>query len=242
MPKKATKSKVTVTRRRGPIKDAAGSILNNSEFQQNILMAIVGLIGKLFNKQNKPAPEPLPPVITKPVPNPGETDPNLPDDVIPGPPASNRRVKNVRLRLAGAQLNRQRFPEAKNDGLIPGSDLRQIEAGAMALNYASKFWLDLTAYDHDGKEFLPDAVISHGLCYRTEHHAGDAFIKGHGGEPQQPTEGYETNDTNEIGNGITSWISTLGFKHQMKAHAEGTFECWGMVDGVRSNSFTIRVS
>lgn len=238
------KTGVTVSNKstKSKIGDVATAIINNPQVKDKLLGWLMGFINQLLSGKRKEEVPPLPPVITEPVRNPNGTDPDLIDDVIPSPNVPGRKVTSVKLTLAGGQLNKQRFPNAPNGGLLPMDYLRQVQAGKLALNYGSKFWLDLTAYDQVGKEFLPGDVISNDLCYQTEHHAGDAFIKGHGGQPQVPTDGYETNDTNEIGNGISSWIATLGFKHQMKAHGEGTFECWGSVGGVRSNSFSIRVS
>lgn len=243
--KSAVKSSAAAKRggpRKGPIEDVATSILSDPANQKAVFSFLWNLIQGLFKKK-EPVPA-LPPVVVVPVPNPGSvTPPDLIDDVIPAPPAADRVVTSVKLTLAGGQLNRQRFPNAPNGGLLDMSYLKQVQAGKMALNYGSKFWLDLTAYDQNGREFLPGDVIAYNLCYQTEHHAGDAYIKGHGGTAQRPTDGYETNDTNEIGNGISSWVATLGFKHQMKAHGEGEFRCSGSVGGVEAgNPFTIRVS
>ena len=89
---------------------------------------------------------------------------------------------------------------------------------------------------------MRDKVLAADLQFQTEHHCGDAFIIGHGGTGSEPNAGYETNDTNEIGNGDTAWRSSLGFLHQMKAHGQGQFKCFGKVAGVESNGFTIKVS
>lgn len=224
------------------IKDAATAVLNFPGVQDKLIALFMGLFTKLLTRKPAAPATPLPPVITAPVPNPNQIDPDLIDDVIPSPPSDGKRkVTTVKLSLAGGQLSKQRFPNAPNGGLLPGDVLHAVVAGKTALNYGSKAWFDLTAYDQDGKEFLPGDVIAYGLCYRTEHHIGDSFIKGHGGEPQNPTPGYETQD-GDVGNGITSWKSTLGFKHQVKFHAEGSYKCSGSVDGVESNSFTVKVS
>ena len=223
------------------IKDAATAVLNYPGVQDKLIALFMGLFTKLLNRQKPPA-APLPPVITAPVPNPNAADPDLLDDVIPSPAADGtRKVTKVKLSLTDAQLNKGRFPNAPNGGLLPRDVLDNIVAGRTALNYGSKAWFDLTAYDQKGVEFLPGDVIAYGLQYKTEHHIGDAFIKGNGGAPQQPAEGYQTQD-GSVGNGISSWIATLGFKHQVKFHGEGTYKCTGSVDGVESNSFTVRVS
>lgn len=208
--------------------------------------AIISLIGKLLSDlpelvvglfKNK---KPTKPVAT-PLPNPVPQEPEFPDDIIPSPTPNGRKVTNVRLKLARAQYNRQRHPEQYNEanpmGLYSNEDLRKIESGEQALNFASKFWLDLTPYDQNGKEFLRDAVLAYNLDFKTELRCGDAYIKGNGSEDK-----VEAVDSNEIGNGITAFNSSLGFLHQMKAHGEGEFRCSGSVDGVDANTFTIRVS
>lgn len=208
--------------------------------------AIISLIGKLLSdlpelvtglfKNRKPTK----PVAT-PLPNPVPQEPEFPDDIIPAPQPQGRKVTNVRLKLARGQYNKQRHPDMyTNDnpmGLYSNDDLRKIESGEQALNFASKFWLDLTAYDQDGKEFLRDAVLAYDLDFKTELRCGEAYILGNGSEDR-----VESVDSNEIGNGITAFNSSLGFLHQMKAHGEGEFRCSGSVNGVDSNSFTIRVS
>jgi hypothetical protein len=185
-----------------------------------------------------------------------QVTPAFPDDIIP-PPAATRKVARVTIKLARGEYSRERvkanpgaFPGARLDepnglviGIVNPDYWRAIVEGTSALPYGSKFWLDLTALDADGREFLRDAVLSHALAYKTEHHAGDAFIIGHGADANgEPAAEYETNDTNQIGNGNTAWRSSLGFLHQMKAHGEGSFEVWGKVAGVESNHFTLRVS
>jgi len=204
-----------------------------------LFTAIPGLLVGLFKKKPQ-----VP--IEVPTPATEQPDEEFPDDTIPDPPPG-REVKRVRLKLARAQYNKQRFPEKyKNggDGLYSNEDLRAIEAGESALNYASKFWLDLTAYDSENKEFLRPAVLSHGLAYKTEHHCGDAFIAGFGPDEKNEdgTPKAEVVATNEIGHGITAWNSSFGFLHQLKAHREGEYLCVGSVDGVQSNSFKIKVS
>lgn len=230
----------------------AGTLINevisNPEIQQKMLGALLGLIAGLFKKKAKPVV--VLPGAT-PQPNPKATDDAFPDDVIP-PPATtkNRYVTEVVIRLIRAQYSRQRNPEMYGEPTPDNPDRnpqglyenpRTYEGGGNALNIGAKAWLDLTAYDQFGKEFLRDAVIGAGLQYHTEHHVGDAFIKGNGGMPGAPNEGYETQD-GEVGNGISAWISSMGFLHQVKFHSEGTYECFGLVNGVRSkNSFVIRV-
>lgn len=232
-----------------PNKSIAGDIFNSPAVQQTIqallldlLTRVPGLLGGLFSKKPKKVVEEPEPAV------PGTEDSDFPDDTIPPPPSTeDRKIASVRLKLARAQYNRQRFPDqytaANPMGLYSSTDLRAIESGQGSLNYGSKFWLDLTAFDAAGKEFLRDAVLAAGLSYETEHHCGDAYIIGHGAAKDgSPKAGYETNDTDAIGNGITAWISSLGFLHQMKAFGEGTFHCSGKVDGVPSNEFDIRVS
>lgn len=212
--------------------DIVGAIL---EANPGLLQKLLGMLLGLFNRApKKPVDPPTEPVG-------GDSGDDFPDDTIPAP-KELPIVAKVRLKLSRVQLSKQRFPDAYTAqnpfGLM---NAKEIEEGD-AMPYGSKFWLDLTAYDSKGKEILRDRVLANGLAYQTEHHCGDAFIIGHGGSSQNPTAGYETNDTNEIGNGITAWISSEGFLHQMKAHGEGTFECWGKVNGIESNHFTLKVS
>jgi len=224
-------------------KASVGMDIFNSPAVQGILAtllaqfaeAIPGLLAGLFKKK------PTVPVV---VPTPAGGDEDFPDDTIPDP-APGRTVKTVRLKLARAQYNKQRFPDEYKDGKDGLYDnLKEIQEGRANLAYASKFWLDLTAYDADGKEFLRPAVLTHGLAYKTEHHAGDAYIKGFGPDVKNAdgSPKAEVVHTDEIGNGISAWNSSFGFLHQMKAHQEGEYLCSGSVDGVESNTFTIKVS
>lgn len=220
-----------------------GDLANNPAIQGalvsligNLLSDLPGLIAGLFKRQKPTKP------VVQPLPNPVPQEPDFPDDIIPTPQPNGRKVTKVRLKLARAQYNRQRFPEQYNDanpmGLYSNEDLRAIESGTQALNYGSKFWLDLTPYDQNGKEFLRDAVLAYNLDFKTEIRCGEAYIIGNGSEDR-----VDAHDSNEIGNGITAFNSSLGFLHQMKAHGEGEFRCSGSVDGVDADqSFTIRVS
>jgi hypothetical protein len=221
--------------------DLVGSLLKNPEIQQSIVAALLGLLtsalGKLLHKKDAPT---TPVVIPTPAPNPTTGGPFL-DDTIPAP-AATRKVVKVVGKLARVQLNHQRFPDAPNGGLYDDVALKSAQAGGN-IPFGSKIWLDATAYDAEGKEFLRDAVLSHGLAFKTEHHCGGAFIKGHGADAQgQPIAGYETNDNENVGNGISAWISSLGFLHQMKAHGEAQNDAWVVVDGVESAHFPVNVS
>lgn len=211
----------------------AGKVLDVVAQNPGLLEKLVDLLSGLFKRKQKP--------VAPASPTGGDPDDDFPDDTIPAPTAPVT-ISKVRLKLARVQLSKQRFPNAPDGGLLKPEDVRAIEAGTANMNYGSKFWLDLTAYDQNGLEIMRDRVITNDLCYKTEHHCGDAFIIGHGGTDQNPTAGYETNDTNEIGNGDTAWRSSCGFLHQMKAHGQGSFLCFGKVVGMESNSFTIKVS
>lgn len=235
--------KTGVTGKTGGIADGIGdgvigAILSNPKIQEAVLEKILGAILGIFKK--KPVLQPG----DKPVPNPNTADHSeFPDDVIPPPvPIVTRKIKEVRIVTSRLQyahsLNPEMYTPDNKDGLY--SNPRSYEGGKDAINIGAKGWFDLTAFDFDGKEFLPDAVAAYGLCYKTEHHIGDSFIKGNGGTPGNPNEGYETQD-GQVGNGITSWRSTNGFMHQVKFHGEGTWEVWGSVGGVESNRFIIRV-
>ena len=223
----------------GPVDDAAAIVMANPEQTAKIFSFLFGLIKSLLTK--KPTPV-LPPVVVKPVPNPNAIDDEFPDDVIPAPrPNQGRTVTKVECKLARVELNKHRFPDAPDGGLLPPEVRKDITDGKTAMNYASKFWIDLTAYDQHGKEFLRGDVLAYNLQYRTEHHAEDAFIRGNGGPALDPAQ-YEAVDTDVVGNGISAWISSMGFLHQFKAHGEGQYEIWGKVNGVESNRFTIKVS
>lgn len=223
-----------------------GQILSNPETQQQIFGALFALISGLFKKKEKP------PVVLPgepPQPNPNQANDDFPDDVISAPSQEGRKVTKVVAKLIRAQYSRQRNPEMYSPKHNPKGwqqglydNPRQYEGGKSAINIGAKGWVDATAYDADGNEFLRDAVIAAGLQYKTEHHVGDAYIKGNGGAPQSPAEGYETNDTDLVGNGISAWISSMGFLHQVKFHGEGKHEVFVVVDGVKSNSFAVRVS
>jgi len=225
-------------------KNIVGTIINAAD-QAGLLDKLLSLVIGWFTRAPKPVPPQKP--VDKPTPAGGTDD--FPDDHIPRPSAG-RKVAKATLHLVRSQYSRQRFPEEYNDnnpfGLVPQGELKQIEQGNGALNWENKFWLDLTAYDEQGREFVRADVMSLGLAYKTEIRCGDAFIIGHGAAANgEPIAGYETNDTDEIGNGITAWLTSKGFLHQMQcfASADGqSFHCFGSVNGVRSNEFDIKVS
>lgn len=218
--------------------DIIGTILGNPQVQEQLVGGLLNFILGLFRKKPKPVPSPG----DVPVPNPNNTG-DFDDDVIPPPvPVAKRKIKEVRIvtsRLQWARsLNPEKYTEENKQGLYPNP--RSYEGGTNAVNIGSKGWFDLTAFDEQGNEFKPEAVALYGLAYKTEHHVGDAFIKGNGGSIGNPNPGYETQD-GQVGNGITAWKSSNGFLHQVKFHGEGTWEVWGSVDGVVSNKFIIRV-
>jgi hypothetical protein len=230
----------------GVVTGIGGAILNDPQIRQTLLNVFLGWITGLLHPKAKAPVVPA----TKPVLAPVQISQEYPDDIIPNPKPVGRSVVSVELKLGRAQYNKERFPEQYTEdnpfGLYSGADLRAIQDGSKNLNWGSKLWLDLTARDQNKAELLRPDILTLGLAFRTEHHCGDAFIKGHGpGADGGPQAGYETNDTDAIGNGEAAWISSLGFLHQMKAFAgadNGEFECWGSVGGVESNRFTIRVS
>lgn len=226
--------------------DIGGAVLKAAS-QAGLLDMLLKLVIGWFTKSPKPVAPQKPVEPNKPTPAGGDDD--FPDDHIPRPTAG-RKVAKVTLHLARAQYSRERFPQEYNAnnpfGLVSQGELKEIERGNGALTWLSKFWLDLTAYDEQGHEFVRADVLTLGLAYKTEIRCGDAFIIGRGADAEgQPVAGYETNDTDQIGNGITAWLSSKGFLHQMQcfAAADGeTFHCSGSVNGVRSNEFDIKVS
>jgi len=234
----------------GAIGGIVGGILNDPQVKQSIISELFRLIAGLFHHDPKPAPAPVV-AITKPTPAPVQPAPNFPDDHFPVPVTHARKVTTVTLYLARAQYSKERFPEKYTDdnpmGLYSNEDLRAIQAGDSKLNWGSKFWLDKTSRDAEGHEFLRPDMLAFGLAFKNETHVGDCFIKGHGADPGTgaPLPGYETNDTDAIGHGETAWLSSLGSLVQFKSWpaSDGkSFECWGSVDGVESNRFTISVS
>ena len=222
--------------------------LSNPDFQKTILSALTaalgGLLGKLFGKKDVPVVRPG----DTPVLSPKQADSDFPDDVIGAPKnTASRLVTQVKLGISRVQLSKERFPErVRADGtgyVYNSSEMDQVRKGA-AIPFASKVWLDLTAYDQFGKEFLKDAVLANDLAFKTAHRSAEgAFIEGLGADDNgKPLPGYKTNDTDAIGNGISAWLASLGFLHQIKVHGEGTFTFSGEVGGVASNNVTLNVS
>lgn len=212
--------------------------MNQAIIEQLIKLFGPAILKLIMDQVNKPKPIATP---GNPVPKPEQSDDNFPDDSIPAPLAPIARVV---AKLGRAAYSKQRFPEEFTHenpfGLI--RNLNEIEAGAANIPYGSKAWIDLTPYDKNGKEILRDAFIGAGLSYKTEHHVGDASIKGDGALPDGTPKPYETVDTENVGNGISAWESSVGCLHQVKLHTEGSRECYGKLDGVESNHFTIKVS
>lgn len=235
----------------GVVGGLIGQVLNQPGVRESLIReavsALTGWIRGLFNRNPRP-PAPAQPVVA-PQPAAVQPDPQFPDDHIPRPEAE-RRVTKVRIKLERVQVSRERFPQLYTEdnpfGLVPA---RPIQDGQTQMNWGSKFWVDLTAYDQDGHEFLRPDVLKYSLAFNTEIKVGDAFTKGLGpatSGSDQPKAGYEQVSTNAIGQGITAWLSTLGFMHQFQAFAAADrqkFTVSGSVDGMEAeNPFTIGVS
>lgn len=230
----------------GVVGGIVGPVVNDPVVKQMLLQAIIqaitGWLSGIFNKKPKPPTVP----VTAPTPAPSQPDPSFPDDHIPRPPTT-RKVARVRIKLERVQLSKERFPNEYTPenpfGLVsPGP----IQAGSN-MNWGSKFWVDLTAYDEQGKEFLRPDVLTYGLAYKTEIRVGDAVQKGLGALPDgTPVPGYVSQGTDAIGHGITAWLSSFGFLHQMQAFAAADgqkFRVTGFVDGVEAeNPFDLGVS
>lgn len=222
-----------------------GALLSNPAIVDALIKGLVGALSALALKLFSGAAKPPAVAVTTPKPAPKQDEPAFPDDIIPatGRPA---KVASVRLKLARAQYSRERFPEMYTDdnpfGLYSGDELHAIQEGRAALNYGSKFWLDLTPFGEDGRPLTRPEFLAAGLAYRTEHHVGDAFIVGAGALPNGEPADYRVEDSDAIGNGITAWKSSLGCLHQMKANGEGKFPVSGSVDGVGGESFVLAVS
>ncbi len=225
--------------------DVLGSLLTNPAAQNLILQGLVALVGAIAGLFKKGPPAPPPVHVPSPAPAPGGTVGGFPDDTIPEP-TPTRTVKSVRLRLARAQYSRERFPEqytdANPDGLYSDADLRKAQAGEQAINFGSKVWLDLTAFDEDGREFLRPAVLAHGLAYQTSHACGDASIMGRGADAAGQPLPYDQAQGEHVTGGISAWVSSLGFLMQFKVHREGSFPCGGRVANVGAEGFTLKVS
>lgn len=213
-----------------------------SELISSIVVSLIGALVALIGKKQPKAPTAP---VTTPTPAPAQPSDGIPDDMIPEP-AKQRKVARVRLKLLKAQLSKARFPDAYTEanpfGLIEQGELRQVEAGEAAIPWASKVWTDLTAYDEQGREFLPPAVVKFGLAFKTVHTLDGAAMVGKGANPDGSWKPYERVDAEQVGNGSTAFETTNGFVHQFKVFEEGTFHAAGSVDGVRSNEFDVRVS
>jgi hypothetical protein len=231
-----------------------GQVLNQPGVRESLVQeaikAIGGLLGRLFNRSPKPTPPPAP--VKAPTPASVQPDPNFPDDHIPRPnsDAAPRKVARVKIKLERVQYSRERFPKLyTEDNPFGLADPGPIANGSTAMNWGSKFWVDLTAFDAEGKEFLRPDVLAYNLAFNTEIRVGDTSIKGLGAASpggSDPKAGYETKDTAAVGQGITAWLSSLGFMQQFQAFgaADGkSFQVSGSVDGVEAeNPFTVRVS
>lgn len=225
----------------GLLMEALKTMLSDPEFQKKILGSLLGLVAGLVAKPA--APKPTKPV-TEPTPSTAPQDEEFPDDIIPAP-AGEVKVKSVRLKLSRVQLSKQRFPEEYTANNPFGLDERkaEIEAGKANMNYGSKAWYDITAFDEKGHEILRDRVLAAGLAYKTRFVFNDnGFYQGNGavedGQPVEPTHA----DPAGMTYGWEAWRSSLGFLLQTKHHAEGEYTVRAEVGGVKSNVLTIKVS
>ena len=216
------------------------------DLQQLLPLLLPVLLVFLQKKTSKPAATPSVPTPTpKPQQPDGFIDDHIPDPVpapAPAPAAAGRRVASVRLAIAKAQLQKDRHQDAYTDenpfGLF--RDLAGLEAGTATLPWGSKFWLDATPYDQDGKEIKREDFIAMGLAFKTEIHAGDVHIIGKGaGADGQPLPGYETVSNDRIGMGISAWLATDGCQQQFKAFPASDNSDTGplsaVIAGVKSN-------
>lgn len=220
-----------------------------------IVRGLVGLVVGLFKKKAKPTPPLVNP--TAPV-EWGTTADGGPDDIIPEPTPKRTPTKLV-LKL-GIQANKERLGhtwgkgDVAEDGFIRGDELQRILSGISATNWSNKFFAGLTLYDEKGLEYLRPANIAYGYAYATTYivkcvETGEvASFVGHGANSDgTPKDGYENNGTDAIGFGDSRWRwpEAAGFNLQGKFHAAAnglTFEISGEVAGVKSNTFTVRVS
>lgn len=181
------------------------------------------VITEAFDRDDEPDPQPVPDVDEP-----------------------RREVRSVVLRLMRAQYNKELFPKmyTQNNpqGLYKNALLPEIQRGLRRLNRESNVWLDLTARDQNGVEFLRDAVDAFGLAFRTRHNVADGFIEGGGvKEDGTPDEWVKVNpDGANLSEHV--WIDSRGFTLRAHLSREGDYVCSGEVAGVKSNTFTLKVS
>lgn len=216
---------------------------------------VLNLIFEFLNRGKK-----TPPVAPSPM-TPTKPETPAPDDDKIKPPSTrvNVKVASVRAKVIKVQLSRQRFPDAydpSKGGNQFGTmeNLGEINSGAAAIPYDSKFWLDLTPSDENNLQIRSDVALKElKLAFKTAHHAEDSsgghtWIEGVGGEPGfdgnngVPITPYKGGDSGWVGQGVSAWLYTSGFVQQFQAFGEGSVKLYGFVDGVKSNEITIRVS
>lgn len=203
------------------------------------------LLAQLFRRDQNQNPIPLPPI---PVVLDDDEPPVVvtpPEPTDPSAPAENPVVE-VKASISQMQYNKSLFPDMYNEsnphGLYSAKRLREVLHEGANANRGSNFWLDLTAYDKDGKEITPDRVKALGLEFRCEHHveaAGrEVSIVGRG-PGQKPVK---VDESDAVDNAQAAWDRSLGFHHRFGTNPDAdNYEvvAWGLVNGVRSGN-TIR--
>ncbi len=206
-----------------------------------------------------------------PVPTEEGNDNFLPsDDKVDLPPRDEERkpsllapIHKVELKILRAQYNGKLFPGmyTKDNpfGLYSQFELKECASGKQAFNRESKLWLDLSPFVKvGGKDYKlsRDEVIKRGMQYLTKHICitsgeGATFIHGTGvskdGQPLYTAEAHGA-----VGNGISAWIASLGYVHQVKVDEAKEIFLKGAVwdtqvpentsQMVESNTLKIRVS
>jgi len=183
-----------------------------------------------------------------PVPTEEGNDHFLPsDDPVELPPRDEEKkpsltapVHKVELRILRAQYNGKLFPKmyTKDNpfGLYSQSELKKCASGEQAFNRESKLWLDLSPFVKVNKKdykLTRDEVLKRGMAYLTQHTCitageGETFIHGTGVDVEgQPK--YTAEAKGAVGNGISAWVASLGYVHQVKVDEADKITIQGMV-------------
>lgn len=205
--------------------------------QLGLLDLVANMIKNALTKKAEPKEAPL---VPGPAPTPGIPGP------IPAPSASTPVGDEAPRKVArvGLVVQKAVFPD---ETLYEGdrAPMKLVNAGEN-FNFGSSLWLDLTAYDENGDEWMGHSLVAADLDYRTRHEVYKdgvriAFIQGQGGEPGNPADWTQQN-SEEVSFAQRAWKDSIGFNARTRFHKEGTYVVVGYVNGVESNRLTIRVS
>jgi hypothetical protein len=215
--------------------------------QLGLLDILAHALSGLFSKKPKP------PVT---VIDPGQpSQPGTPGPIVK-PPASSpepgevkRIVSFVTARVQMAEKPDMTTPERRHDPGNLYSDVQGMLARKENFNWNSTLWLNATAYDQDGNEWMGHSIIAAGLEYKTRHEVYKdgqlvAFIEGKGGTgDQEPNDGYQVMDSDDIDQIRTRpWIDSAGFNVAMRFHGQGVYTWRVYVDGKLASGSEIHIS